>query len=201
MPTFTLNGSVSSATITTPIAHADTIVFKIGAIPAGYTIRVSGYYFPTYQACNVLVFNSNTNTNWYNDLYIFAAPTTCTLVMIEPNLTEIDLVGYDNTGTAVSYWTILPNVVTTNNIDLLNDNIALISPNPSKDNIYVNLHKQINTPIIVNLFNSFGQLILTESYFQEDERKKINIEKLSSGIYSLEVIYDDKRNIQKIIKI
>ena len=114
---------------------------------------------------------------------------------------HINLTEYDNLGTAISTFTIMNSLVATGHADISNQKYSLnIYPNPAQNEFYVELNTKTNTPITLNVYNSFGQIVLSETYFQSEDRKKIDIEKLNSGIYSLEVMYDNERKIQKIIK-
>ena len=114
---------------------------------------------------------------------------------------HINLTEYDNLGTAIATFTIMNSVVATGNMDVANQNHPLnIYPNPAQNEFYVELNTKTNTPITLNLYNNFGQIVLSETYFQAEDRKKIDIEKLNSGIYSLEIICDNERKIRKIIK-
>ena len=199
--TFTLNSGVASTTLTAPMAHGDSIILKSGTIPTGYTVNISSYISYTYTPCNVLVFGPIHGINFNGEIDMWGAINSASIQIISPYMIQMNLTGYDNSGAAVLNWTIRNSSVATGNMDVANQKHPLnIYPNPAQNEFYVELDSKTNTPITLNVYNSFGQLQITETYLQSEERKKIDIEKLNSGIYSLEVIFDNERKIQKIIK-
>lgn len=72
-------------------------------------------------------------------------------------------------------------------------------PNPALNEFYVSLNENTSKPIELSLFDFTGQLVIKDSYSQSSDHK-VNIEKLSSGIYFLQITIDGKSSIQKIVK-
>ncbi len=68
-------------------------------------------------------------------------------------------------------------------------------PNPFKNELHIDSKEKIKQ---INIYNSSGQLILNET----DKLKTINTNSLNSGLYILEVIFDDfKTSKSKIVKL
>lgn len=75
-----------------------------------------------------------------------------------------------------------------------------VYPNPAKDHIWftVNQGVQIRT---INLYNGSGKKIYAENVVAGTTLKKLNIANLSSGILFLEVISEQGKAVQKVIRI
>lgn len=65
-------------------------------------------------------------------------------------------------------------------------------PNPAKDTFTIELEKSI-TIQKVNIYNTIGQLVLTT------KESQINTSKLTSGLYTVEVVTDKGKNNKKLI--
>jgi hypothetical protein len=69
-----------------------------------------------------------------------------------------------------------------------------ISPNPTYGNITIRSEKRIQS---ISIYNTLGKKVLGFN----SNQKEINISQLSSGIYLLRILFDDKKSvIRKIIK-
>ena len=199
--TFTINSGLTNTVLAAPMAAGDSVILIKGSYPAGNTVKLTSYIAYTYTPCNVLAFGPYTGTNVGGEFKVWSTYVSASLTIVTWQMGHINLTEYDNLGTAIATFTIMNNAVATGNMDIANQKHPLnIYPNPAQEEFYVELDNKTNTPITLNVYNSFGQLQITETYLQSEERKKIDIEKLNSGIYSLEVIFDNERKIQKIIK-
>ena len=199
--TFTINSGLTNTVLATPMATGDSVILIKGSYPNGNTVKLTSYIAYTYIPSNVLAFGPYTTTDEGGEFNVWSTYVSASISIVTWQMGHINLTEYDNLGTAIATFTIMNSVVATGNMDVANQNHPLnIYPNPAQNEFYVELDSKTNTPITLNVYNSFGQLMLTETYLQDEDRKKIDIEKLNSGIYSLEVMYDNERKIQKIIK-
>ena len=98
-------------------------------------------------------------------------------------------------------------LTSTNDIPLNNNTLA-IYPNPTTNIINISL-PNTNQKAIINLYNMMGQLIIDNEKLTIDSNKastmsivnyQLSIEKLSQGIYFLEVITDGERMVRKVVK-
>ena len=98
---------------------------------------------------------------------------------------------------------VITNTVSTTIIDpKQSDNIIGLSsyPNPAKDYIWFTVKQGVQIKAI-NLYNSIGEKLYTETVVNPVTSKKINTTNLPSGILFLEVISDQGKAIQKLIRI
>ena len=83
------------------------------------------------------------------------------------------------------------------NEKLLNKKIK-VYPNPSKENVYIEMDRSIELPLKASLFNSSGSLILDMKIY--DHFYLLNSKFLSSGVYNLILTNNDFYSSEKIIK-
>jgi hypothetical protein len=199
--TFTINSGLTNTVLAAPMAAGDSVILIKGSYPTGNTVKLTSYIAYTYTPCNILAFGPYATTGWGGEYYVWSTYVSASISIVTWQMKHINLTEFDNLGTAIATFTIMNSAVATGNMDVANQKHLLnIYPNPAQNEFYLELDKKINTPITLNVYNNFGQIVLSETYFQSEERKKIDIEKLNSGIYSLEVICDNERKIQKVIK-
>jgi len=72
----------------------------------------------------------------------------------------------------------------------------LIYPNPAKDYIYFIDGLETNQ-MIVNVYNTYGSMVLS----QKPDTKFLDVSKLKSGIYFIEIVTGKKRSLQKLVKL
>ncbi|MGE0088052.1 MAG: T9SS type A sorting domain-containing protein [Bacteroidales bacterium] len=85
-----------------------------------------------------------------------------------------------------------PNAIPTTAIDLQEENLISVYPNPSQGVFYIN--EETNNPINYKVFSSDGRLV----YSDKTDQKRINLERLPNGIYFLEI---KSRNLSKYSKL
>jgi hypothetical protein len=83
------------------------------------------------------------------------------------------------------------------NEKVLNKKIK-VYPNPSKENIYIEMDRSIELPLKASLFNSSGSLIWDMKIY--DHFYLLNSKFLSSGVYNLILTNNDFYSSEKIIK-
>lgn len=199
--TFTLNSGVTSTTLIASMAFTDSIVLKKGSLPAGYKIKATSYYMPTYNYCNVFIFAPYTNYNWNNDLFFFTTVTSGSIFINSTMITEIDLTGCDSLGGDTMHWKIINGSIPTGLLEYnYSNNEIKIFPNPIKDELNFNFTNNIPNEFKVNIYNCNGQLELSENYLRTAPFPPLNTQKLNKGMYLIEILFDDKRSIRKIVK-
>jgi photosystem II stability/assembly factor-like uncharacterized protein len=74
-------------------------------------------------------------------------------------------------------------------------------PNPATDNLYVSFTSNNYDPINLNIYDVLGKQVLGTVYQDKTQLwlRSINLNKLSDGIYSVEVINNGNKEVQKII--
>lgn len=73
-----------------------------------------------------------------------------------------------------------------------------ITPNPASNQITV-LGNEINSKTLeINILNYLGQKILTNN-FQKGQKKSINVEKLGTGMYFMQILNDKTSEIKKFL--
>jgi hypothetical protein len=80
------------------------------------------------------------------------------------------------------------------------DKLVQVYPNPANDNIKIILNKAIQTPITIQLYNEYNQLVLENENLKESY-VEINIADLPKGIYFLFLKNQKNNVVKKIIKL
>ena len=78
-----------------------------------------------------------------------------------------------------------------------------IYPNPASDFLNVEVRDQI-TPLIIEIYNSFGQRISSFQYevektYSSPENKRISLNAYGSGIYFVKIIHGNKMEVKKLL--
>ncbi len=73
-----------------------------------------------------------------------------------------------------------------------------VFPNPTSDKIYLQLDRQINAPIQIDVFDIMGRSIFKEVYSNQDQYE-INFSNQSAGVYFVKCTIDENIWIEKII--
>ena len=82
-------------------------------------------------------------------------------------------------------------------IDPSERNDIIVYPNPS--NTYINVHfADANTSINIQFYNNLGQLVLEKSNLKSDEN--LNLQNLTSGIYTYKITSSNETRTGKLIK-
>ncbi len=71
-----------------------------------------------------------------------------------------------------------------------------VFPNPTSDRLYLDLGALENELRYINIFNAMGQRVATPAI----EHNQIDISRLPDGIYLIQLEFEDKRLIKKVIK-
>jgi len=81
-------------------------------------------------------------------------------------------------------------------------NIVSVYPNPTSDLIYINLMGLENNIVDARLFDASMVLVLESQFCVEadDYTESIDIDKLPAGVYFLQLEYDGKKVLRKIVK-
>ena len=75
-----------------------------------------------------------------------------------------------------------------------------VFPNPAKNTVNVNLHNASNANCVVEIYNSFGQLVQTNNLGTDTEiSNTLSLSNLSSGIYIVKTNLGDKVSARKLI--
>ena len=120
--------------------------------------------------------------------------TTATATGLCAGYVKIKLM--DNKQCYSNRTTIIRNSVGIENNEL--QNIITIRPNPSKSGIFIiNIDKNNNTGLKINLYNSIGELLIQKSTVQETQQ--INISQYSQGVYYLHIESNNTSKIYKLI--
>ena len=87
------------------------------------------------------------------------------------------------------------------NTDITDKTELNIFPNPAKDKIAVQFFAEANNNVMINIYNSIGQRIVSEknTTIEGENNFSYDLQNLSNGIYIMEMINNDERNIQKFI--
>lgn len=85
------------------------------------------------------------------------------------------------------------------NSDLTDKTELNIFPNPASDKIAVQFYAEANNEVVLNIYNSMGQKILSEknTTVEGSNTFSYDLKNLSSGIYIMEMINNEERKIQK----
>ncbi|MBK8145690.1 MAG: T9SS type A sorting domain-containing protein [Bacteroidetes bacterium] len=85
------------------------------------------------------------------------------------------------------------------NDELTNKTELNIFPNPAKDKIAVQFYAEANKNVMINVYNSIGQRIVSENNntVEGENQFSFDLQNLSNGIYIMEMIHDDERKVQK----
>lgn len=75
-------------------------------------------------------------------------------------------------------------------------------PNPAKDVINVNLNEKISGKVALNIYDEQGRLLQTKSIYKtlSQTQESFNINSLSAGVYSLQIITETGKTNLKFIK-
>lgn len=73
-------------------------------------------------------------------------------------------------------------------------------PNPVLDELEINFNQQEQHPIHLQLFDLFGQLVYEERFTINNNKKKIDLRFLKSGIYSLKLHHNYSEKVIKLLK-
>ena len=149
------------------------------------TVKLNTTYSITYPSANGV-----------NDGTIQAIPTGGTAPYsylwstgsTDQNLTNVTNGNYQVTITeqygctkkdSVSVWTVSTN-------DLYNDMKFLVSPNPSKGQIHIDLGRSVNHTLLIRIYNTIGKMV--DSQFIPENSKEIYFTThLESGMYIIEI--------------
>lgn len=82
-------------------------------------------------------------------------------------------------------------------VDLLNFSFL---PNPVFDDLEVNFNQQEQYPIHLQLFDLFGRLVYEEKFMTNNNKKKIDLKFLKSGVYYLQFKNGTSELVKKLIK-
>lgn len=92
----------------------------------------------------------------------------------------------------------LTSVFSSNNINANKSNIAAsLYPNPAKGFTNISLHENLHGTII-KIYNTNGAALVTEKLEANLLQKRINLQKLSAGIYTVVCIQDNKQTSYKL---
>ncbi len=80
--------------------------------------------------------------------------------------------------------------------DVIAENLKL-SPNPATDFITIDLPKDFQGDFVANIFDTQGKLVSTQTM---SHKENINIQILTSGVYSIKIVNDRKVYIGRFIK-
>jgi subtilisin family serine protease len=96
----------------------------------------------------------------------------------------------------------LDNVRIYSKFNLLQEKGFLIYPNPFKDNINIQYYSQPNNLQSIVIYNTIGQRVKTISYNgNASSNETINLSNLPSGLYVIQLIYSDKKVVEKMMKL
>lgn len=109
-----------------------------------------------------------------------------------------NITGCRNTGITGSIDTTGCYNISTNILNITENNKVTLYPNPAKNTITINFNQNINQSNI-NIYNIFGQLIYRKNNFSANT-ETIDITALSSGIYYIELISEELTTQIKFVK-
>jgi hypothetical protein len=79
---------------------------------------------------------------------------------------------------------------------------AEIGPNPVQNKLRINLSNSPLTSLNIGITNSIGERIISKDVNTFSNNSfDLNVENLSAGIYFMQLNFDNKREVHKIIKI
>jgi FtsP/CotA-like multicopper oxidase with cupredoxin domain len=84
------------------------------------------------------------------------------------------------------------------NIETLDETSLKVYPNPTNGSLVVNLPSSGGTTKTVTVVNLIGELIMTQKFTGEEHT--IDLINLQTGTYLLEILHDENKYVQKIIK-
>ena len=92
--------------------------------------------------------------------------------------------------------------ITSNIGDQINDLIYNIYPNPTNDNINIQISNKYNGKVYIEIYSISGSLLEKIVYEKTDNElfKTINIGDFSNGVYMLNIRFNDKKIVNQIIK-
>ena len=88
-------------------------------------------------------------------------------------------------------------ITTDNNLNDYTTNQLSIYPNPASKAILIKYNESDNSTISLNIYNVIGKLVYSKSVTENEQR--IDLENLSDGIYTVECISKNGREVQKLI--
>ncbi|WP_044238257.1 T9SS type A sorting domain-containing protein [Flexithrix dorotheae] len=77
-----------------------------------------------------------------------------------------------------------------------------IYPNPNNGLVNIQFYNNVLGMGTVKIYTQFGKLVFVESFEKSKERfeKQLNVSDLPNGFYFFEILFGDKRGVQKLIK-
>jgi hypothetical protein len=91
--------------------------------------------------------------------------------------------------------TVLPS--TTGIQDHGSQHIVTLYPNPAND--FINLVPVKNVKVTIKMINSVGAVVIRQENVDLNGIYRINVEKLTPGVYFINIISDDEQQIQKVV--
>ena len=85
------------------------------------------------------------------------------------------------------------------------ENISLSSnvrvyPNPTKDIIVLEFENHSNNPVLVTIYNSLGQIVISKSYSAKGEStRELNLADFGAGIYNVKINVDTRFTSRRIV--
>jgi len=77
-----------------------------------------------------------------------------------------------------------------------------IGPNPVKDNLQINFENRIVNKLSLSVTNYLGEIVLTKELNSISSKSfDLDLGALNAGIYFIEIDYDNKKEVHKIIKL
>jgi hypothetical protein len=201
--TFTLNSGVTSTTLTAPMAPGDSIILRKGMLPPNCTVAIVSYTtvvaFNNVHDSVFCVIGNMLNDN--NQFTMESYSTVASIYVISWAMIGMNLVCYDSNGTPVLYWLITNSNLTTSVSESSNEYYPpKIYPNPINEAFTIDIKNQNASSFEFKIYNNIGELVKQENDVITSEANNINISNLLPGIYTLEIICDNKKSLQKIVK-
>lgn len=162
-----------------------------GAVNTWETIVVPDFYVGATLPSNGFTATTN-NPFIFTDLPILSG---CNVFFVRSVCSATDVspwVAIGSSGCSNNIYNYLTTL--SNDSFLLNDKSGLqLFPNPAKNLIQIKLNSKIDE---ITLFDSQGKVIL----IQTQNNNEINIEKLSKGVYIIDVLIENENFYRKFIK-
>ena len=100
--------------------------------------------------------------------------------------------GFTESAMIVDYVRVYQEVVLSTDKDLDLDSTLKLYPNPATDKIYISSKKPLSA---LALYDVYGKLVLKK----ENNANSIDVSRLNSGVYFLEVSSNSERVVKKVI--
>ena len=202
--TFTLNSGVTSTTLTAPMAPGDSVILRKGMLPPNCTVAIVSYTtvvaFNNVHDSVFCVIGNILNDN--NQFIMESYSTVGSIYIISWAMKGMNLICYDSNGTPVLYWLITNSNLVTSVAESISEYYdPKIYPNPINEAFSIDFRNPIMSSFELKIYNHLGELVKEEHDVNISESNNINISNLSPGIYTLEILCDNKRSIQKIVKV